>query len=941
MKKDKNLELAGSYEEYNKWVRHNVIASIITIALALITLPFIFPLQVMIDGFGVTNSFSERFSLVGQYFSDIGNALILKYSLADVIQGYYGNWIKGVINGEYQVPDRIMSWIIWFSIVFITGVTGFALNNNRKTPNIYGDSRWATEIDIQKMEEKNLVGFKTKLFLVGKFKDKMIRMGETLSVLLLAPPGTGKSVGFIVPSAVTMDDASLFFHDQKPELFDMTSGHRKEVGPVFQLKWSAQDEPNGAWVDEERAKLLDPQLIETDENGNPVQDDNGLYKTKPIFYPSWNPLSPKSIPPAGPKRDMYIERLVNVLCPDPTGGGDKFWTSKARAALIGLIHFLVAKVEYASDPRFTGKGSWKGIPDQWIESEASFPMLVDWFAYAQNEYDDGSDDPMRQLFKAAVDEAKKMDEDFEKIYNSRVLNRAIVELTNLMNSPDKTRGSVIQTMDEALGSFKNEAVRQRTSHSDFAFYELRGMPTPEAKEREQEKINKAMENGVVYKPRYAKSEYKPISIYVSVSSEDAKAFSTITGIFVDAANAYLIANGPNQTDEQGNQLGPKDFVFLLDEAPQLPKLDTVINGPAVGRSKRVSYIIVGQDFGQFEQKYSKPEVETLKSTTAIKVILPQNNETTAKALSEMAGKITYTSYNLSEKSGDPKNPFSFLIKGKSASESMQQVEFLKPSWIMSMPSDKHVVLVQNYMNRPIFADTPKFFLDKNLTAKVYNLRAMLAGELDLTGKKYGPAPTLPMPKYMMDEAEERHNRRKKTNKETSEKRAALNDPRHVIIVTPKDIQSLTRDDFGEMKNLENTYACAEVFIHPDEPFIDLPDPDKILITDNVIDIANFVGGNKYFIFDQNHLEESINIPLQNEGFQGLSLELAEFISQRASAIGESPGQDIYFLGYQGGASLDIPDSPDEATPQFTINWIAEIITYILGVEDQKKLFELD
>src|SRR6185437_13831589 len=116
-----------------------------------------------------------------------------------------------------------------------------------KTPNIYGDARWATENDIAEMERRNLVGPNGKLAICGKFKGKLLRMHETLSLLLLAPPGTGKSVGFIVPCAVELDQASLFIHDQKPELHDMVSGHRAKLGPVFQLKWSAVDKPNGDW----------------------------------------------------------------------------------------------------------------------------------------------------------------------------------------------------------------------------------------------------------------------------------------------------------------------------------------------------------------------------------------------------------------------------------------------------------------------------------------------------------------------------------------------------------------------------------------------------------------------------------------------------------------------------------------------------------------------
>ena len=118
---------------------------------------------------------------------------------------------------------------------------------------------------------------------------------------------------------------------------------------------------------------------------------------------------------------------------------------------------------------------------------------------------------------------------------------------------------------------------------------------------------KQAEKGVDYRPQYGKNEWNPVSVYISIDLENATRLLAITSVFIDAANAYLVSNGPSAVDEQGNQLGPFPFVFLIDEAPQLGKLDTIINGPAVGRSKKISYIIVGQDFGQFEQKYSRPK----------------------------------------------------------------------------------------------------------------------------------------------------------------------------------------------------------------------------------------------------------------------------------------------------------------------------------------------
>ncbi len=145
-------------------------------------------------------------------------------------------WKAGIVIG---------AWVVAVSIPIM--LIRIRTEGLETTPNIFGDSRWASEKDVESMSSRDLVGFDGKLFLVGKLKNKLIYMKETLSVLLLAPPGTGKTVAFIVPSTVMMDKSCQLLNDQKPELFHMTSGHRSTLGPVFQLMWSAQDMPSGGW----------------------------------------------------------------------------------------------------------------------------------------------------------------------------------------------------------------------------------------------------------------------------------------------------------------------------------------------------------------------------------------------------------------------------------------------------------------------------------------------------------------------------------------------------------------------------------------------------------------------------------------------------------------------------------------------------------------------
>ena len=70
-----------------------------------------------------------------------------------------------------------------------------------------------------------------------------LKLSETLSVLVCAPPGTGKTVGVVVPTIFECDTVSMIVNDPKPELCYITSGYRAQVGPVFIINWGKEDDP--------------------------------------------------------------------------------------------------------------------------------------------------------------------------------------------------------------------------------------------------------------------------------------------------------------------------------------------------------------------------------------------------------------------------------------------------------------------------------------------------------------------------------------------------------------------------------------------------------------------------------------------------------------------------------------------------------------------------
>ena len=678
------------WEEYDhavQWMSLTVIITLlVTIFLAVISMPL---------GYVIGNGISkESMDNVGKFMGMIFNDPSYLFSR-------YWNWMRQI--GNYHGPFSFSLWLPVLPILSlpIGLIIGAVTNPYRFQSNIHGSGRIATLKDIKAM--KLLDGF---CMVIGKFKGYYLKLPETLSTLCCAPPGTGKTAGGVIPTIFNSKGLSLVINDPKPELCFTTSGARAKEGPVFIINWGAED--------------------------NPAE---GLY------YPSWNPLSPTALPAQGPGRDMYIDSMCNILVEDPKGGADPHWSQTGRAALTGFIHFIASKCEKArANDYFIGRvyegkldeedkqvlegyyedikmhnpaavraisdlrnnnltvenyvpiGTWDLLPEKWVGREACIAMIMEWLTEAQikqgqeikRRLAEGDQmaamaDPMRDLLDAAIEESRKYG------YSQR----AYTELSTLSNMPDKERGSVMSTAFAGIGVFKNSAVVSRTSFSDLQFKDLRGMKDP------------------------ITGEWKPISVYLSINQVDARALGVISGIFIELMSSYLLPNPPNYGNAPDGKMGPVPALFVLAEFPQMPKLKAVIDGPAVGRGQKVSYLLIGQDLGQISGKYGKDDLETVISTTACKVILSQNNEQTAQRFSKMVGNKTVQTSSYSKQEGFSKqaNPFS-----KNVNYQLQGVSVITTSQLLSLPMLKQVVLYQSYIDRPIIADSPRYYLDPKMRA---------------------------------------------------------------------------------------------------------------------------------------------------------------------------------------------------------------------------------
>ena len=679
------------WEEYDHAVQWMSLTVIITLLVTIILAVLAMPLGYLI-GTGISKESVEN---VGKFMGMIFNDPSYLFKS-------YSNWFNQISNHRGGFSVGLWLPILPFFALPFGLIIGSVSNPYRFQSNIHGSGRLATLKDIKAM--KLLDGF---CMVVGKYKGYYLKLPETLSTLCCAPPGTGKTAGVVIPTIFNSKNMSLIINDPKPELCYSTSGARAKEGPVFIINWGAEDKP---------------------EEG--------------IYYPSWNPLSPTSLPIAGPARDMYIDSMCNILVEDPKGGADPHWSQTGRAALTGFIHFISSKCEKArandyfisrvyegkldaedravlegyyedikmhnqaavraiSDLRnnnltvenYVPIGTWDLLPEKWVGREPCIAMIMEWLTEAQikqgqeirRRMDEGDQmaamaDPMRDLLEAAIEEARKYG----------YTQRAYTELSALSNMPDKERGSVMSTAFAGIGVFKNSAVVARTSFSDLQFKDLRGIKDP------------------------ITGEWKPISVYLSVNQVDARALGVINGIFIELMSSYLISNPPNYVNQSDGKMGPFPAMFVLDEFPQMPKLKAVIDGPAVGRGQKVAYLLIGQDLGQISGKYGKDDLETVISTTACKVILSQNNEQTAQRFSKMVGNKTVQTTSYSKQEGfaaKGANPFA-----KNTTYSLQGVSVITTSQLLSLPQLKQVVLMQSNIDHPIMADSPRWYLDPKMRA---------------------------------------------------------------------------------------------------------------------------------------------------------------------------------------------------------------------------------
>lgn len=179
-------------------------------------------------------------------------------------------WIFWLIKGWSQIPWSAYSYIKLKIILSCIGPltllifmysryyrTIFSFRMVKKDKAVYGDASWGEQEDIKRAGLRAKEGV-----LLGQDEKGYFAAEGFQHIILFAPTGSGKGVGFVIPNLLFWTHSAVV-HDIKLENYQLTSGWRAKQGQDVYV-WEPSN-PNGIthcynpldWVSDKSGKMVD------------------------------------------------------------------------------------------------------------------------------------------------------------------------------------------------------------------------------------------------------------------------------------------------------------------------------------------------------------------------------------------------------------------------------------------------------------------------------------------------------------------------------------------------------------------------------------------------------------------------------------------------------------------------------------------------------------
>ena len=519
---------------------------------------------------------------------------------------------------------------------------------------------------------------------INPYTHKLMLHDGVEHMLLMAPTRSGKGVCTIIPTGLIWKH-SIFFFDPKGELWNLTSGYRKNVLKQKVLKFQ------------------------------PLCTDGSAAR--------WNPLAEVNYRTTEELSD--VQSIVSVMVrPDGESKGDDFWPNSAAALLNGVILHLLYKHDREERPLPcpTDIMSFLSSPDK--STEELFTDMRDYPHISPDEFmeveeigDDGKPildengivkrkkNPLKEIygeyikdFRPFVKELKIKVKSIDEIrvalqqkikagekiqwssyddvglpakapYHLLLSHPKVAECAaNILNGAQQTTASIMQTAQTSLAIYQDPVVQNNTSVSDFA---IRDLLDPQ----------------------------QEVSLYLCMEVKDIAAVKPIARLFIQMICSKLIRDMKFETDP--NKPAPKKqrLLLMLDEFPQLGNMKCIELALAICAGYGIKVCIVCQDINQLNKEYTKDN--SIGSNCHVHIYFTPNIDSggaTAEAISKTLGKRTISTVSHSDGGG--------LFKG-SNSTSQTGRELLTPDEVSQMSSEKELVFVAGH--KAIFGNKLRYY----------------------------------------------------------------------------------------------------------------------------------------------------------------------------------------------------------------------------------------
>lgn len=654
-------------------------------------------------------------------------------------------WLYHRMTGDLWVgpaPEWLFSWLAGIATIVVRAMR--CPHDPRYTSK--GAAKWATDRDMRHDRLYCRTGVILALYAGSPdsttMRGRAVRNWEWLSALVVAPPGTGKSVLLTTnlladwPDNAELPGPTIVVNDPKGELFETTGAWRSTLGPVFRLAWgdnqghrynflSVRAMPFGMTLARLRREVLtaldalyeDPRAVlnrvlrEVEkgvgwherlvaEPGRVGRLREGAAADAARFFATRAGDIEEAQGLTG-KLETFVDRTCATLIPETI---EAHWRNTGRAALAGFILYELHRAELEgreatfSDLLFWLEGALDDGKESFSDLQSTPPVTDATGVHHAGSLalpghigtestplggDAGDGDKTQKLLEDAISFARE----------NGFSPRCIQELNGLVMKPDRERGSVISTAGSAIAVFKNAVVRSRTRTSDFGLSDLRGMCRTRS-----DKLG------------------KPLTVYITVSIEDAEYYGRLTGLFFDQAADFLLSTPVKEVKER------RPVIFMADEFWTMPPLQSLPKIPAFGRGQRVSLVLVGQNTSQIVTRYGN-QGESIKrslvGSMSYFVWFTQTDRQAAEEVQKSIGDMTFVENSGSQQIGFGQgvNLFSRNLQVKLAGRplfradeimSMQKLDPQKKRW------GRMLVQFSGAMNRPIWGRPPVWFNDETL-----------------------------------------------------------------------------------------------------------------------------------------------------------------------------------------------------------------------------------